>query len=106
MPANAGLAALRREFGNQGLEEDVLASVLEMFQGNVQETIQFLRAGTGDYVEDPNAKGEAKLPKDYLKSPAGWSLATVQDTQKKASPVDVMRQLFLSESPFKTDRKS
>src|SRR3989338_1634042 len=64
-PAPAGLARLRQEFG-QGLAEDVLVSVLEMFQGNVQETINFLRAGQGDYVDDPNAAKTPKLPLNLL----------------------------------------
>jgi hypothetical protein len=41
----AGVQELLRQFRAVGLDRDVLVAVLEMHNGNVQQTIAFLQAG-------------------------------------------------------------
>lgn len=85
---------MKQEFG-QGLADDVLVSVLEMFQGNVQETINFLRAGQGDYVDDPNANQGSKLPAGYLTAPEGWSASSIAQHARPTTPAANMKEFIL-----------
>lgn len=70
------ISRLRSYFGNQ-LDRDVLASVLEMHDGNVQQAIDFIQLQNNQQPEnyyDPfqNMQGGESIPKDYFDKPYNW----------------------------------
>ena len=98
----AALQRLRQTFGNN-LEQDVLEAVLGMFNGDVTQTIEFLRAGQGDFVDPfeaaPGAAAPREaLPREYMTRPAGWSQAKVDRFARATHEAHRLKNLFLQES--------
>jgi hypothetical protein len=98
----AALGRLRQTFGNN-LEQDVLEAVLSMFNGDVTQTIDFLRAGQGDFV-DPfeaapgHAAPRETLPRDYMTRPRNWSQAKVDSLSKAMHEAHRLKNFFLQEN--------
>jgi hypothetical protein len=97
------LAQLQREFGNQiaSMEPEVLCAVIEMHSGNVQATIQFLRAGQGDFVEDVNATDESRLPANFMAHPPNYSAAKLAERRERLSRAAQLKQMFFRESSLR-----
>ena len=77
------IAQLQSQFGNN-LARDVLESVLAIHDGDVQQTIQFLQAQGGDFIEQ-EGNLENRLPENYMKKPNNFSLSKIQKVTPTAS---------------------
>ena len=94
-------AAIRRiknsfQHGNQ-LDDAVLEAVLEMNGGNVNDTIQFLTAQNGDFVDRGSSAADA-LPANYMTKPAGWRSSLISDCRKEESEAIRLKNFFLQEN--------
>ncbi len=90
--------------GGLQLDRDVLLSVLEIHQNDVQATIQFLQAGQNDFVEQaPAANGQPVLPPHYMDKPANWvapkSMQEARDPASIEFRTETMKALLLASEP-------
>eukprot|EP01099_Mayorella_cantabrigiensis_P003827 TRINITY_DN287_c0_g1_i1.p1 TRINITY_DN287_c0_g1~~TRINITY_DN287_c0_g1_i1.p1 ORF type:complete len:548 (+),score=92.80 TRINITY_DN287_c0_g1_i1:208-1851(+) len=100
-----GVAQLLRTFGQNNLDAEVLESVLEMFNGNVNEATAFLRStNRSDYIEDtstPAQNQKTKLPKDYMDRPSDWKNPVEQASEElttiSSHPAYQMKSFLLRE---------
>eukprot|EP01103_Thecamoeba_quadrilineata_P004851 TRINITY_DN14730_c0_g1_i1.p1 TRINITY_DN14730_c0_g1~~TRINITY_DN14730_c0_g1_i1.p1 ORF type:complete len:788 (+),score=217.56 TRINITY_DN14730_c0_g1_i1:37-2364(+) len=69
----AALAKLIRTFGN-GLEKDVLESVLEITNGDADEAIAFLQASNegNEYIDDPARNQTEAIPDGFFNPPPNF----------------------------------
>lgn len=100
------IAELNRQFrGGAGLDRDVLLAVLELHQGDVQQTVAFLQAGEGHMV-DPGPAADG-LPANYMTKPANWQQpkavnSEVAPESLEGRTIALKQQLMSSETPFVT----
>jgi hypothetical protein len=92
------LSEVKRQFAGVALIDEVIESVLEMFQGDVQQTIQFLQAGDQDYVEPANNQHAEALPADYRKKPMNFNEEKLKEVSPQLTNAMRVKNFFLQEN--------
>ena len=93
---DVAIKELKKRFGNQNLDQDVIVAVLEMHGGDLNQTIQFLEAQGNDYVEPaPNANS---LPNDYMTKPLDYSEVKLKEVAPEISNPMRVKNFFLQEN--------